>query len=85
MHIPYETEESALLKRDCVNDCCGWEVGVLWLAVPVSPRPASRCPQGAIARFQMKVTAGEVHGDREGAAHLLFIAPTLYVVDLFQQ
>lgn len=86
--------ESALFKRACVNGCCGWEVGMLWLVLPVSPQPDPVCPWGAIACFLLLVGRGNGWGSAEGqeavwgggvGAYLLLIAPTLYEVDLFQQ
>lgn len=51
VHIPHEMSGSALLKRACVNECCGCEVGMLWLSPAFSPHPASACPWGAVACF----------------------------------
>lgn len=31
--------DCAPFKRGRLNGCCGWEVGMLWLAVPVSVHP----------------------------------------------
>lgn len=42
----YKMLESALFKRGCVNGCCGWEVGVLWLALPVSRQTSPRVSAG---------------------------------------
>lgn len=62
---------------------------MLWLAVPVSPQPASVCPWGAIACFLLLDGRGNgcesTGGQESGGAYLLLIAPPLYVVDLFQQ
>lgn len=66
VHIPYATLESALFKRGCVNGCCGWDVGMLWLAVPVSLQPASVCPWGSIACFLLLDGRGNGCGRAEG-------------------
>lgn len=46
-------QESALLKRGCVNECCGCEVGMLWLSLAFSPQLVSACLWGAMACFSV--------------------------------
>lgn len=89
-HIPYEIVEYVLFNRVCVNDCCGWEVGIFVAVVVVFSAGSLHSSQkgGVMVCFWLLDGGGRgmgsAKGSRRSGAHLLLIAPLLYLVDLFQ-
>lgn len=75
MQIPCEMLKSTLFRRGCVNGCCGCEVSMLWLALPVSPQPASVCPWGAIDCFLLLGHRGNGCQSAEGQEGGGILAP----------
>lgn len=59
---------------------------MLWLSLLFSLQAVSAgwCVYIFELTFGLCMAKAEVGGKREGGAHLLLIAPPLYVVDLFQ-